>query len=179
MQAFLEGWDWMEKKAEFAIDVFPLDAPMIIVGRSVAVTHGTPECFPTIGALIEGFHRDDLPAKIPGRKDSPTEYGLCFGHVPEGELIHFTYFYGVEVPGPVDESRLPESTECFVIQPGHYARNRVSAPKDQAIGIAYTQFGPWEEASPEWECTDGIYEVYIEETPDWAVMELWKPVRKR
>ncbi|MDR0286973.1 MAG: GyrI-like domain-containing protein [Clostridiales bacterium] len=172
----------MEKKQEFKIEVVTLEKPMYIVGRSVRVTHGTPECFPSIDSLKTGFKADDIPAKIPNKKEPVIRFGICYDHhVPREGLIEFTYMVGVEVNEPINESLLPETTHIFTIPTGVIVRIKVSAPNfDTAIGIAYVELDQWRKNNPEWEGSDvGEIELYVDESPSWVEFEKWDCIRKK
>ena len=167
----------MEKKSEFDIQVLKLDKPLYVVGCSVRVKHGTPECFPTIAALILKFFTDDMPSKIANKKEPLIRFGICSDHVYYDDIIEFTYLAGVQVQKV--ESQLPEKTETFIVPEGEYACIKVSAPDAQtAIGIAYINLDKWINESSEWESIIGEYEVYPNKFSD-AEMELWRPIKRK
>jgi predicted transcriptional regulator YdeE len=156
-----------------------LKEPVFVAGLEVRVKHGTPECFTTIGALYSKFYTEDIPSKIKSKKDPVIRFGLCVGHVYYDDIIEFTYVLGVQISEPTDESGLPESTKCYTIPTGDYARIKVSSPeKGTAIGVAYMRLEEWINESQEWEALKGEYEVYPNAFTD-DEMELWRPVRKR
>lgn len=177
----------MEKKQGFNIEIFTLDKPMYIVGRTVRVTHGTPECFPKIADLKANFIADDMISKIPNKKEPVMRFGICSDHavvgdlIPGSELIEFTYMVGVEVNEVIEESQLPKTTKIFTIPVGEIIRIRVSAPNfDTAIGIAYVELDQWEKNNPEWEGRGiGEIEVYANESPSWVEFEKWDCVKKK
>ena len=151
----------MKKKTTFEIDIFQIDQPLYIVGRTVRVTHGTPECFPAIDALCQTFDDDDVTAAIPDKAEPVIPFGVCSDHISHGgDIIEFTYMKGVQVRECPDDSQLPKTTLCHTIPAGDYVRIRVSAPSfDAGIGTAYIELDRWE--SPEWEnCDDSGYEVF-------------------
>ncbi len=168
----------MDNKAVYHIETMQLNAPVYVAGREVRVKHGTPECFPAIGALCARFHAEGIPSKIGNKKDPVVRFGLCVGHVYYDDIIEFTYVTGVQISEPADESSLPESTRCYTIPPGDYACIKVTSPDDgTTIGTAYTRLEQWLRESPDWEATTGEYEVYPNPSTN-AEMELWRPVRK-
>ena len=172
----------VERKQGFTIDVFTLDKPMHVVGRSVRVTHGTPECFPTIHALWKNFKDDDALSKIPGKKEPVVLFGISTGHhVPAEGLIEFTYILGVEVEAAAGEDKPPETMRHFTIPAGDVARARVSAPDgDTALGIGYVEMSKWRADHPEWEDAGvGETEVYVDESPGWVEFEKWDFVKRR
>jgi predicted transcriptional regulator YdeE len=169
----------LDGKAVYSIDIMKLDMPVYVAGREVRVRHGTPECFPAISALYSNFYADDIPSKISNKKEPFVRFGLCIGHVYDGDIIEFTYVLGVQISGLTDESWLPEETKYYTIQAGDYARIKVSSPeKGAAIGIAYTRLEEWFNESRDWEAATGEYEVYPNAATD-DEMELWRPVRKK
>jgi len=174
----------VEKKQGFSIDVFTLDKPMHIVGRSVRVTHGTPECFPTIQALWKNWTDDDAVSKIPNKKEPAILFGISTDHVRHAldkDIIEFTYILGVEVNEAVEEGKLPETMRGFTIPPTDVARIKVSHPNgDAALGIGYVELSKWLKNHPEWEdCGIGETEVYVSETPEWVEFEKWSFVKRK
>ncbi len=156
-----------------------LDMPVYIAGREVRVKHGTPECFPAINALIAKFNAEDISSKIGNKKEPVIRFGLCIGHIYYDNIIEFTYITGVQIYGPADESRMPESTKCYSIPAGDYACIKVTSPDAGAtIGIAYTRLEQWIKESQDWEAAIGEYEVYPNISTN-AEMELWRPIRKK
>lgn len=169
----------MDSVADFSIQIIRLDSPVYIAGQEARVKHGTPECFPTITALCGRFLSEDIPSKIQNKIEPIVRFGMCVDHVYLGDIIEFTYITGVQIKELIDENKLPESTKCFVIPAGEYACIKVSSPDDgTTIGIAYTQLDKWIHESQDWESTVGEYEVYPRFSTN-AVMELWRPVRRK
>jgi len=180
------------KKPAFQIDVFHLDQPLYAVGRSVRVTHGTPECFPAIDALWRDFDADDVTSAIANKADPVIPFGICSDHIAHGgDLIEFNYMRGVLVREYPAEDELPQGAICHTIPAGDFARIRVRAKNhDKAIGTAYIELSNWLESSQEWEAVDGGYEVYtscvynpetrLYDAPRWPKryeMEKWDRVR--
>ena len=185
--------DGGKKNPAFQIDVFRIAKPLYMIGRAVRVTHGTPECFPAINALIAGFDADDVVSAIPNKVSPIIPFGVGLDHVAQvGDLIEFTYMRGILVRERPDQ--LPEGLLCHVVPAGDYARNRVRAKNiDEALGIAYIELDNWLKASEEWEsCGNSEYEVFTGsiynpeqkrfDQPKWPKryeMEKWDPVRRK
>lgn len=169
----------MNGRTVYGIEIMRLNEPIYVAGREVRVKHGTPECFPAIDALCAGFYTEDIPSKIKNKKEPVTRLGLCVGHVYYDNIIEFAYVIGVQINGPSDENGLPESTACYSIPAGDYARIKVTSPdRETTIGIAYTRLDQWIKESPDWEASMGEYEIYPDISSN-AEMELWRPVVKR
>ena len=177
------------------IDVFRIVRPLYLVGRAARVTHGTPECFPTIDALIRGFDADDVTAAIPNKVSPILPFGVGLDHIAHGgDLIEFTYMRGILVRELPPEDQLPEGLVCHTIPAGCYARNRVRAKNiGEALGAAYGGLDNWLKASQEWEsCGNSEYEVFTcsaydarkkrfsaPKWPHWYEMEKWDQVRRK
>jgi len=194
-QAQAGALDDTKKKPSFQVDIFHIDRPLYAVGRAVRVTHGTPECFPAIDALIQGFDADDVTSVIPNKASPIIPFGVGLDHIAHGgDLIEFTYMRGVLVRERPAEDQLPEGMICHTIPAGYYARNHVRAKNiGEALGIAYIELDRWVESSEEWEgCGNSEYEVYTSSVyipekkcfrrpkwPQWFEMEKWCQVRRR
>jgi len=177
------------------INVFRIAQPLYLVGRSVRVTHGTPECFPTIDALIDGFDADDVTSAIPDKVSPVIPFGVGLDHIAHGgDLIEFTYMRGILVRALPPEDQLPEGAVCHTIPAGCYARNRVRAKNvGEALGAAYVGLDDWLKTSAEWEsCGNSEYEVFTCSAydarkkrfiaPKWPKryeMEKWGQVRRK
>jgi len=189
--------DDSKKKSAFQVDIFRIEQPLYLVGRSVRVTHGTPECFPKIDALIESFDADDAAGAIPNRVSPVIPFGVGLNHIAHGgDLIEFTYMRGILVREPPAKGQLPDDFLCHTIPAGYYARNRVRA-KDvgEALGVAYVELDRWVKSSEEWEdYGDGGYEYEVftssvyspkkrrfedAHKPNRYTMEKWERVRRK
>ena len=168
----------MEEKTEFSIEVFKLEQPIYVLGRTIRVTHGTPECTPAINTLKSDFLANDVPAKIPHLHKPVKRFAVCKDHyVPSEGLIEFTYMTGVQIKNPIKEN-LPDNMEQHIIPEGDYVRIKVSAPDaDTAIGTAYVNLSNWANEQIEWDC-GGEFEVYPNETTD-AEMEFWYGLKRK
>ncbi|HBL83553.1 MAG: hypothetical protein A2Y17_00365 [Clostridiales bacterium GWF2_38_85] len=168
----------MEKKTEFTIEEFKLEQPIYVVGRTVRVTHGTPECFPAISALKANFLANDVPSIITNIQKPVIRFGICKDHhVPSEGLIEFTYMIGVQTTGQTFEN-LIDDMELHIIPEGDYVRIKVSAPDaDTAIGTAYVNLSNWFNESTEW-AGAGEFEVYPNESTD-AEMEFWNGLKRK
>ncbi|MCL1888292.1 MAG: effector binding domain-containing protein [Kiritimatiellaeota bacterium] len=176
------------RQTSFKVDVFTLEEPICIVGRSARIpVAGTPECFQRIGDLYAGFFSDGTLDKIKNKKEgviiqrNKGHFGLCHDHVWEDGKIEFTYTLGVQVAEPPPDRDLPADTHRFAIQPDDYARIHVSAPSNEALGIAWIELNKWIGNSTEWRNgrISGEYEVYFDNTDGWMEFELWQPVRRK
>ena len=174
-----------QKQMSFTIDVFKLEAPIHIVARSVRIpVAGTPECFQAIRGLYSSFFKDGTPDKIKNKKErvihaNKGHFGLCHDHAAQDDKVAFTYTLGIQVTEPPDDRDLPADTHRFAIAPGEYARIRVSAPSNEAEGIAWAELNKWRENSTEWRGLGGEYEVYIDDDAGWREFELWQPVGRK
>jgi len=175
------------------IDIFRIARPLYLLGRAARVTHGTPECGPTIDALIEAFNADDVTSAIPGKISPIVPFGVGLDHIAHGgDLIEFTYMRGILVRELPPEDQLPEGLICHTIPAGCYARNRVRAKNiGEALGAAYVGLDNWLKASEAWEsCGNSEYEVFTSSPYDpkkkrfsapeqGYEMEKWDPVRRK
>ena len=100
----------MNNETIYTIDVLTLDEPLYIVGCGVRVKHGTPECFPSINALIDNFNKNCMASKIPNKSQPYRRFGICVDHVMYDDIIEFTYLTGVQVKTPLSESQRPATT---------------------------------------------------------------------
>jgi len=175
-----EAFGSMDRKPEFAYDVFELDRTIRVVGRAVRLKAGSPEHMPAIEALIDGFYGDDAPAMIPGWIPDGLRFGIC------AELDHtdgtFTYMMGDET---ACGSVVPDGMREYAIAPGSYARLRFDAKDIESLtgpvlGEANDRIYKCIDSDPHWRAADAAdYEVYPVdrfEVPIWPEMELWVPV---
>jgi len=184
-----------KKNASFQIDIFHIDQPLYAVGRTVRVTHGAPDCFPKIDALIKDFGDDDVPSAISDKTSPIIAFGICLDHIDHGgNQIEFTYMRAILVRELPTEVQLPEGMLCHTIPAGYYARNHVCAKNiGDALGTAYVELDNWLKSSEGWEsCGNGEYEVFtssvynpetrrFEHThkPKKYEMEKWGQVRRK
>ena len=170
----------MNNETIYTIDVLTLDEPLYIVGCGVRVKHGTPECFPSINALIDNFNKNCMASKIPNKSQPYRRFGICVDHVMYDDIIEFTYLTGVQVKTPLSESQRPATTILHEVPAGTYARIQVTAPnEDIAMSTSYMKLAQWIEESTEWEQAPGNEcEVFPKEDTD-AIMELWRPIRNK